>query len=37
MDEAGEGARRNGYVTDDDFVRAVKEVRKKQADRNSLV
>ena len=30
MEEAAEGAQKNGYMTDDDFVRAVKEIRREK-------
>jgi metal-responsive CopG/Arc/MetJ family transcriptional regulator len=30
MNDAAEGAQRNGYTTNEDFVRAVKEVRRKK-------
>lgn len=30
MEEAAEGAQKNGYTTDDDFVRAVKEIRREK-------
>ena len=30
MNDAAEGAQRNGYTTNDDFVRAVKEVRREK-------
>ncbi len=30
MEEAAEGVQKNGYTTDEDFVRAVKEVRREK-------
>jgi Arc/MetJ-type ribon-helix-helix transcriptional regulator len=30
MEEAAEGARQNGYTSDEDFVRAVKEIRREK-------
>lgn len=30
MEEASEGAHKNGYTTDEDFVRAIKEVRREK-------
>lgn len=36
MEDAGAGAERNGYITDQDFVRAVKEVRQKPTPNASL-